>query len=99
MGRVGGFVAVVILLLGVAATAEAVPNGMRYCSGPGAAGNYVAATPNVSCRTARHVADAMFSNRCINRVKCRSHGFLCRSRYPGARHKPFSYTHHGRCRK
>jgi hypothetical protein len=70
---------------------------LRYCDRPGVAGQYIAATANVSCRTARQVTAAMFSNRCINRITCQSHGFTCRSHYPGANGRPFAFTHHGTC--
>jgi hypothetical protein len=86
------------LLLAVTA-AYAAPPGMRYCDAPGVAGEYVAATPNVSCRTARRVSRAMFSSRCVNRARCGARGFTCRSHYAGRYGQPFSYTHHGTCHK
>jgi hypothetical protein len=89
-------IAAALALIVVAAPAGA--SGMRYCDPPGAAGQFVKASPGATCRTARRVADAMFSTRCANRVSCSALGFRCRSVWDGDRTRPFSYSHHGECR-
>jgi hypothetical protein len=71
--------------------------GMRYCEHPALNGAFLAATPDVSCRTARSVRHRLFENPCQNRTYCAVLGFRCYGRWEG-RLRPFSYAHHASCR-
>jgi hypothetical protein len=90
--------AVLVLAALMALPAGAGASGMRYCDPPGAAGQFVKASSGATCRTARAVAGAMLSARCIGRVSCSALGFRCVSVWDGDRSRPFSYSHHGECR-
>ena len=39
----------------------------------------------------------MFSNACINKRRCQSEGFTCRSYWNGSYSHPFNFSHHGIC--
>jgi hypothetical protein len=79
--------------------------GLRMCERPNGPGAFVAASPSVSCRTARFVRSrlfgrAFFSTRptpCENRTYCVVMGFRCYGQYAGHL-RPFSYAHHASCR-
>jgi hypothetical protein len=94
-------VAVAVSLATTASTglAQSPPRGLRYCDRPGGPGNFVAASPSVSCRTARRVSNQMASDACVNRTTCSSGSFYCISRQPGTSgpRVPFSVSHHGKC--
>jgi hypothetical protein len=70
---------------------------LRYCQRPGGPGNFVAATPNVSCATAKYVSKRMGSRGCIEDTQCTARRFVCVSYYNNDFARPFSYTHHGIC--
>src|ERR1700680_2827051 len=72
--------------------------GLRYCERPGGPGNFLAASPSVSCRTARHVAARVFSSACANRNRCGAYGFTCLALWEDRYDRPFSYPHHAVCR-
>jgi hypothetical protein len=72
--------------------------GLRYCKRPGGPGNYLAASPNVSCTTARKVEVKVFSQSCIKRTRCYAYGFKCLAFWDGRYDRPFSYTSHAICR-
>ena len=83
----------------LAPAGQAQGHGLRYCERPGLAGNFLAASPNVSCRTARRVERRLFKDPCQSRTFCFVLGFGCHSRQPGARHAdPFFISHHATCR-
>lgn len=79
--------------------------GLRFCERPNGPGAFMAASPNVSCGTARVVRSrvfgrAFFSTRstpCENRTYCVVRGFRCWGKWEG-RLRPFSYAHHASCR-
>lgn len=71
---------------------------MRYCKRPGGPGNYLAATPNVTCATARKVEAKLFSQTCIRRTRCLAYGFTCRSYWNGHVNWPFWQASHAICR-
>ena len=72
--------------------------GLRYCKRPGGPGNYLAASPSVSCRAAREVELRVFSRACRNRTRCYAYGFTCLAFWDGRYDRPFSYTHFATCR-
>jgi hypothetical protein len=74
------------------------PAGTRYCTHPGGPGNFLAASPDVQCATARHVEAKVFSSACGNDNRCVAHGFTCLAFWDGRYDRPFSYTHHAICR-
>jgi hypothetical protein len=92
--------AIAALAGGVLAPAgQAQGRGLRYCERPGRAGDFLAASPNVSCRTARRVRRRLFEDPCQSRTFCFVLGFGCHSRQPGARQaEPFFISHHATCR-
>jgi hypothetical protein len=72
--------------------------GLRYCKRPGGPGNYLAASPSVSCSTARKVEAKVFSPACMKRTRCLAYRFTCVSYWDGRYDRPFSYSHHAICR-
>ena len=72
--------------------------GLRYCKRPGGPGNFLAASPSVSCVTARKVEARVFSQACINRTRCYAYRFTCLAVWDGRYDRPFSYTSHAICR-
>ena len=70
---------------------------LRYCQRPGGPGNFVAATANVKCGTAKYVSAHMASRGCINKMQCAARGFVCISYWNNSFDRRFSYTHHGVC--
>lgn len=84
---------------------EASLDGLRECERPNPVGAFLAASPSVSCRTARVVRARLFgrgyfatrSTPCENRTFCVVMGFRCYGRYAG-RLRRFSYAHHASCR-
>lgn len=74
------------------------PAGTRYCKRPGLPGNYLAASPTVSCTTASRVEGKVFSSSCVNDNHCDAEGFACLAYWDGRYDRPFEYTHHAICR-
>ena len=74
------------------------PAGTRYCTHPGPPGNFLAASPDVPCGTARQVEAKVFSSACGNDNRCDARGFTCFAYWDGRYDRPFSYTHHAICR-
>jgi hypothetical protein len=72
--------------------------GLRYCKRPGGPGNFLAASPSVSCSTARKVEVRVFSQACVNRTRCHAYRFTCLAFWDGRYDRPFSYTSHAICR-
>jgi hypothetical protein len=68
------------------------PAGLRYCERPGGPGNFLAASPTVSCALATKVARGFTCSG----ARCRVHAFLCFSYWSGA-YGPIEYTHHAIC--
>jgi len=88
-----GFLAVT-----VAGNAQGPGPGLRYCKRPGGPGNYLAASPNVSCALARKVEAKVISPSCYSRTRCVAYGFVCLAYWDGRYDRPFSYAHHAICR-
>ncbi len=84
--------------LAVTAEGSALVPGLRYCKRPGGPGNYLAASPSVSCSTARKVEAKVFSSACVNRTRCLAYRFTCLAYWDGRYDRPFSYTSHAICR-
>jgi hypothetical protein len=72
--------------------------GLRYCKRPGGPGNYLAASPSVSCATARKVEAKVFSSPCVRRTRCLAYGFTCLAYWDGRYDEPFWDVHHAICR-
>src|ERR1700690_2073842 len=62
--------------------------GLRYCKRPGGPGNYLAASPSVSCATARKVEAKVFSSACVQRTRCLAYGFTCLAFWDGRYDRP-----------
>lgn len=69
----------------------------RYCEKPGGPGNFLAASPGVSCATARRVIARVLSPVCVKRTRCSAYGFRCVAYWSGRFDQPFSYTNHALC--
>lgn len=87
-----------VSVLGLAAQGSALPPGLRYCKRPGLAGDYLGASPSVSCSTARKVEAKVFSSACITRTRCLAYRFTCLAYWDGRYGRAFSYTNHAICR-
>jgi hypothetical protein len=85
------------LVVFLTATAAFGTSGLRYCERPGGPGNFLAASPSVSCRTARKVEARVFSSACDEHNRCDAYGFDCLAVWEGRYDRPFSYTHHAVC--
>jgi hypothetical protein len=88
--------------LAACAIAFAFPSGAtaatsRYCEKPGGPGNFLAASPGVTCATARKVTARVLSRSCVNRTRCSAYGFRCVAYWSGSFDRPFSYTNHALC--
>jgi hypothetical protein len=94
-GAVSGFL--VLTAAGSTQTIGLSP-GLRYCQRRGGPGNYLAASPSVSCSTARKVEVRVFSPSCVSRTRCYAYRFTCLAFWDGRYDRPFSYTHHAICR-
>jgi hypothetical protein len=68
------------------------PTGLRFCQRPGGPGDFIAASPTVSCALAAKVAQGFTCNG----SRCRIRGFLCFSYWSGA-YGPIEDTHHAIC--
>jgi hypothetical protein len=78
-------------------TPEPSLKGLRQCDHPNLAGAFLAASPSVSCRTARGVRRRLFEKPCEDRTYCVVKGFRCYGRWEGQPHT-FAYAHHASCR-
>lgn len=78
-------------------TPEASLKGLRQCEPSNLAGAFLAASPSVSCRTARSVRRRLFEKPCEDRTYCVVLGFHCYGQWEG-RLRTFSYAHHASCR-
>jgi hypothetical protein len=91
----------VAALTAIAITFVSVPSSAagqsRYCQKPGGPGNFLAASPDVSCTTARKVIARITSPACITRTRCTAYRFRCVAYWSGRFDRPFSYTHHAEC--
>jgi hypothetical protein len=88
--------------LAVGAIALTVPshaaaNSSRYCEKPAGPGNFLAASPDISCATARKIIARVLSPVCVNRNRCTAYGFRCVAYWSGRFDQPFSYTDHALC--
>ncbi|MDX6516915.1 MAG: hypothetical protein QOH73_2581 [Gaiellaceae bacterium] len=71
------------------------PAGLRFCEFPGGPGNFVAASPSVSCRLANDVISKLGS--CMTKTRCTTDGFGCVAEWAGRYDASFGYTHHAIC--
>jgi hypothetical protein len=78
-------------------TPEPSLKGLRQCEPSNLAGAFLAASPTVSCRTARRVRRRLFEKPCEDRTYCVVYGFHCYGEWEG-RLRTFSYAHHASCR-
>ena len=86
----------VLLAVGAAFASAATAREFRYCEKPGGPGAYLAASPNVSCATAKAVMRTIVA-RCFNRTRCIANGFRCVAYWSGGFDRTFDYTHHALC--
>jgi hypothetical protein len=69
----------------------------RYCERPGGPGNFLAATSDVTCATAKMIASKLYSAACRDRNRCTVDGFSCIAYWDGRFDRSFSFTNHGVC--
>jgi len=69
----------------------------RYCEKPGGPGNFLAASPDVTCAAAHKVIARVFSPACVHKTRCAAYGFRCVAYWSGGFDQPFSYTNHAVC--
>jgi hypothetical protein len=88
--------------LSLCATVVAMPrhasaSETRYCEKPGGPGNFLAASRDTNCATARKVIARVLSPACVHRTRCTADGFRCVAYWSGRFDRPFSYTNHALC--
>jgi hypothetical protein len=72
------------------------PAGLRFCEFPGGPGNFLAASPSVSCRLAEVVV-ARIQSQCGSASRCVAEGFRCVAEWGGRYGRSFGYTSHAIC--
>lgn len=92
-----GLVGLAACAIALASPPHARASQSRYCQKPGGPGNFLAASPGVSCATARKVIARVLSSACVSRTRCTAYGFRCVAYWSGRFDQPFSYTNHALC--
>jgi hypothetical protein len=70
------------------ATRPKEPVGLRYCQRPTRSGQSLAATPSLTCATAKAVLAKLLANPCRSRAKCTVVPFACSIGWNGAQDVP-----------
>ena len=92
-----GLVGLAACAIALASPPHARASQSRYCQKPGGPGNFLAASPGVSCATARKVIARVLSSACVSRTRCTAYGFRCVAYWSGRFDQLFSYTNHALC--